>query len=687
MFLSIQKHCSDERLLAYVDGELPGRTADKTARHLAVCWQCRARLDEMEHQAYAVARALSDDSFLHPLHMAEIKERLTAAQREYERKLASKIPVRLRVSAGWWAAAAACACMGLVAAVVFWRGQTQKHEILAKSEQAEQVLITQPVHQTLHVELSETRPRSLKRNGKIEIWSEPKQNHFALRWWDAQAGSLRQALWRPQDDRQYAYRYTSAPGVIPHYASLSKVVSLADLSQQGVEIEAFERQFMNWLENRQWKPITLAQDFAGFVSQDGVELNLERISGAEGARVLRLTARRRAGTLTREIVLEMDGTSYRPLLLRMAFETPDRAVELSLISERVETVPAAVLRASVFTPEVGLTAPPARVVKAPPLPPGPTPSLVTAGAAFTAAFTEAELSEKQIQVEYALHRFGACLGEPVQVTRQGVSGIAVTGLVADTELRDVLRAALSNYRSAGWLTVDIRTVDEALTSVLAQQPRESADGSAGKEAVTANTMMASKPPVEDFLVEYFREHPETQAASASSAAGASSAKDPSKQAAQFAGRAVSLSQAALAEAWALRRLAQSYGGFSDLPVRSQWFLKAMIIDHLRALREQLDRQFELLAPVAPPAQAQDSDDDSNRHWEDRVLRLFRAIENLHDATLELFAGTPPKTGAASLSQTLAQSASTLKRLRSATQVVEAVVQDRFPGRQDVAVHE
>jgi len=143
----------------------------------------------------------------------------------------------------------------------------------------------------------------------------------------------------------------------------------------------------------------------------------------------------------------------------------------------------------------------------------------------------------------------------------------------------------------------------------------------------------------------------------------------------------------LAEAWALRRLAQSYGGFSDLPVRSQWFLKAMIIDHLRALREQLDRQFELLAPVAPPAQAQDSDDDSNRHWEDRVLRLFRAIENLHDATLELFAGTPPKTGAASLSQTLAQSASTLKRLRSATQVVEAVVQDRFPGRQDVAVHE
>jgi hypothetical protein len=67
--------------------------------------------------------------------------------------------------------------------------------------------------------------------------------------------------------------------------------------------------------------------------------------------------------------------------------------------------------------------------------------------------------------------------------------------------------------------------------------------------------------------------------------------------------------------------------------------------------------------------------------------LFRAIENLHDATLELFAGTPPKTGAASMSQELAQSASTLKRLRSLTQVAEAVVQDQFPSRQDVAIHQ
>src|SRR5437016_12567002 len=116
MFLSIQKHCSDERLLAYVDSELPGRTADKTARHLAVCWQCRARLDEMEHQAYAVARALSDDSFLHPLHMVDVNERLAVAQREYERTLASQISLRSRLRPGWSWAAAACACVGLVAA-------------------------------------------------------------------------------------------------------------------------------------------------------------------------------------------------------------------------------------------------------------------------------------------------------------------------------------------------------------------------------------------------------------------------------------------------------------------------------------------------------------------------------------------------------------------------------------------
>jgi len=391
----------------------------------------------MVNQAHAVARALSDDSFLHPLHTAEVKERLIAAQREYEGRLhVSRISVRPRVSAGWYWAAAACACMGLLAAVAFWQGQTQKHEILAKSEQAEQVPFTQSLHQTLLVEISETRPNPLRRTGKIEVWSQPAQKRFALRWWDTQGSSLRQALWRPQHDRQYVYRYSSAPGIIPYSPSPRKTVSLADLSQRGLAIEAIEQQFMGWLENRQWRPITLARDFAGFVSQDGVELNLERISSAEGVRLLRLTARRRAGSLTTEITLEMDGTSYRPRLQRIRFETADQAAEVSLISERVETVPAAVLRSSVFTPDVAVTAPPTRVVEA--LPPSPAGPAVTA----RAPFTEAELSEKQIKVEYAVHRLNACLGGTVEVTRRGDSGIAITGLVADPERRDQIRAAL-----------------------------------------------------------------------------------------------------------------------------------------------------------------------------------------------------------------------------------------------------
>jgi hypothetical protein len=683
----LQKHCSDAQLLAYADGELPGRrTADKTSRHLQVCWQCRARLDEMVDQAHAVSRALSDDSFLHPLRTAEVKERLVAAQREYEGRLhASRISVRSRVSAGWYWAAAACACVGLLAAVAFWQGQTQKHEILAKSEQAEQVPFTQPVHQTLLVEISQTRPKPLRRTGKIEVWSQPTQKRFALRWWDAQGGSLRQALWRPQDDRQYVYRYTrsagaeqsSAPGITVYSASPRKTVSLADLSQRGLEIGAIEQQFMGWLENRQWRPITLARDFAGFVSQDGVELNLERVSSAEGVRLLRLTARRRAGSLTTEITLEMDGTSYRPRLQRIRFETADQAAEVSLISERVETVPAAVLRSSVFTPDVAVTAPATRVVEALPL--APRPPAVTA----IAAFTEAELSEKQIEVEYAVHRLNACLGGSVEVTRKGVSGIAITGLVADPERRDQIRAALSDYASAGWLTVNIRTVDEALSSGLAQQPGEHTDTSAENQPVRAGTIEAPKPPVEDLLVEYFRTHPEIQATDGSAT------NDPSKQAAHLASRTISLSQAALGEAWALRRLAQSFGGLSDLSLEPKRLLEAMIRAHLGALREQLDHQFELLAPVFPPALVQDSaaDENPNLQWQDDMLSLFREIENLNDSTLELFAGTPSKTGSASVSERLAQRTNTLNRLRSATQAAEAIVEDQFSGSQKAAAQQ
>lgn len=41
-------HASDDRLLRYIDGELGRRDNAKTKEHLAACWSCRVRLEEIE---------------------------------------------------------------------------------------------------------------------------------------------------------------------------------------------------------------------------------------------------------------------------------------------------------------------------------------------------------------------------------------------------------------------------------------------------------------------------------------------------------------------------------------------------------------------------------------------------------------------------------------------------------------
>jgi anti-sigma factor RsiW len=52
------RHCSDDRLLAFLDGELHGLARLRTARHLRRCWECRAHLSGLEHQAESLARLM-----------------------------------------------------------------------------------------------------------------------------------------------------------------------------------------------------------------------------------------------------------------------------------------------------------------------------------------------------------------------------------------------------------------------------------------------------------------------------------------------------------------------------------------------------------------------------------------------------------------------------------------------------
>jgi anti-sigma factor RsiW len=56
------EHPSDEKLLAYLDGELTSAELNVIRDHLMRCWKCRTEQAELESQIEKVSRKLSDCS-------------------------------------------------------------------------------------------------------------------------------------------------------------------------------------------------------------------------------------------------------------------------------------------------------------------------------------------------------------------------------------------------------------------------------------------------------------------------------------------------------------------------------------------------------------------------------------------------------------------------------------------------
>ena len=69
------RHCSDEQLLAHLDGELRWLVRLRVRRHLERCWHCRTRLDGLESEVHSLLQRI--DSSPMPA------ERIASARRRF----------------------------------------------------------------------------------------------------------------------------------------------------------------------------------------------------------------------------------------------------------------------------------------------------------------------------------------------------------------------------------------------------------------------------------------------------------------------------------------------------------------------------------------------------------------------------------------------------------------------------
>src|ERR1700683_4166850 len=103
-------HLTNQELLLTADGELPTRRAAQVRAHLAACWDCRARMAEIEGAIADFARA----------HRQTLDPQLpsTAGSRALLRAQLSELAAKPH-AAPWWhlfhipsaAIAAACICV------------------------------------------------------------------------------------------------------------------------------------------------------------------------------------------------------------------------------------------------------------------------------------------------------------------------------------------------------------------------------------------------------------------------------------------------------------------------------------------------------------------------------------------------------------------------------------------------
>ena len=83
----LRKHCSDEQLIAHVDGELSRWQESCVRKHLQRCWTCRTRLAEIEEQVRSLTAAFGKQTFPGPQRVERARRRFRKSVEHYEDSL------------------------------------------------------------------------------------------------------------------------------------------------------------------------------------------------------------------------------------------------------------------------------------------------------------------------------------------------------------------------------------------------------------------------------------------------------------------------------------------------------------------------------------------------------------------------------------------------------------------------
>ena len=551
-----QRHSTDEELIAKLDGELGLLASSFVHQHLQACWQCRARMRELEDQALRIARAVSNDTFPGPDRVAFAIRRFSAWRASARRAESSSR--RCGNSRRFVASAALAGALGLaLASIVAIRLRQPDppatpalaapvEAVALFAQRVEQAWIDQPCHETLRVEITNAASERPIRS-HLELWSDRSSLRYAVEWRDA-AGRLRAA--------------NSMTGPSASTAEHSPLISFdgVELTGSDQDLRRLEEQLFRYVNTQPLRLVSLSGTFVEFAGSNGLTVRVEKAQSPAGA--LRLLASRQSHGITADLILELDAVALRAKALFLRLHDAHHSLQAAFVVETFETLPRGQLKLAAFEPKQDRLAIRASALSTPMEPETP-------------ATLDQDFTEKEIDIHYALHRVRACLGDPIRVERLQPGRIVVRGLVDSDAQKEKI---LSMLRDFGGVEARITTMAEAV-----QERQASTVDSLHSKPVSLTIGNASFP-MREKLQAYLP--------------GLADPRERAREIARLSDQVVSLSGSALAEAWAIHRLGQTFPAGHPDPLG---LIEQMVADHAAAFRGRAEQLRVLLQPWLPPS--------------------------------------------------------------------------------------
>jgi hypothetical protein len=606
-------HLSDTQVMMFIDGEDSGREASLVRAHLKACWPCRVRREKMEEAITNVVeyRNLQAAHFMPP--RAERRARFTARREQLAAQL-NRPPllgfgvnlftaVKQAVSRPVWISAMVTAAVGLVVMIAFLHTPViSASELLHRAQESEWQVLKRAVKPVVFRKIRiQTDHQSVTRT----LYHDPVGN----RWADHVEITGKQSAEISNTPIQNV-----GSGVLEAQNQLCNQLRQEFLSAQ-----------LNWQD-----PLS-ASAYASW--RNNLPSKRDEVT-REPHDLISLTTQTADGPIA-EARLSVRASDYHPVAESIRLQD-NRHIEITELAFDVLNLDSISPTIFLMVPSPKLI-PPVVASAAPPLPPPPS---------------ESELEESEVQARVALHTLRADLGEPIEVVLTDRE-VQVRGLAETPERKAQLIDGLNGIAS---LSVQIRTIGEARNTLEDSQQSSTPpqrqplmrEGVRADRTKEYERIVSDRLPIQDYLEKYFREH-RPQSDGAGKAEAADSDGNIQKDIQKLSDQALSCSDAAVSEAWALRRLAKRYTPeeLAKLSPKARQQLEDLVRDNLKNLRVQIEKTRSLIAPVLATVPNQGEVDQettaitklSGLDWPDFPSTLFECMNNIDRLMSSLFGGS------------------------------------------------